>query len=100
MKVDLTKTIPQVTKDLDAGKKTDRKQEGPSFAEQVKNALEVVNDLQVEADRITQQYFAGQVQDLHQVMIAAEKADLALQLTVQIRNKIIEAYKEISRMQI
>ncbi|MBO8167971.1 MAG: flagellar hook-basal body complex protein FliE [Thermoanaerobacteraceae bacterium] len=100
MKVDLTKPIPQVTKDLDTGKKTDRKQEGPSFAEQVKNALEVVNDLQVEADRITQQYFAGQVQDLHQVMIAAEKADLALQLTVQIRNKIIEAYKEISRMQI
>ena len=42
----------------------------------------------------------GKPVDLHQVMIAAEQAGLALQLTVQVRNKIIEAYQEISRMQV
>jgi flagellar hook-basal body complex protein FliE len=38
--------------------------------------------------------------NLHQVMIASEKADIALQFTVQIRNKILEAYQEIMRMNV
>ena len=43
---------------------------------------------------------SGEVEELHQVMIAGEKARLSLQLTVQLTNKVIEAYKEITRMQI
>lgn len=42
----------------------------------------------------------GEVTDIHQVMIAAEKANIALQLTISIRNQVIEAYQEIGRMQI
>lgn len=71
-----------------------------SFGSILKEKLDEVNQLQQEADAITEKFLVGQVQDLHQVTIAAEKANLALQLTVQIRNKIVEAYQEISRMQI
>ncbi|MFU0801126.1 MAG: flagellar hook-basal body complex protein FliE [Xylanivirga thermophila] len=42
----------------------------------------------------------GQIDSLHKVMIDAEKADIALQFTVQVRNKVIEAYQEIMRMQL
>ncbi|PKM79132.1 MAG: flagellar hook-basal body complex protein FliE, partial [Firmicutes bacterium HGW-Firmicutes-13] len=42
----------------------------------------------------------GEVDDLHQVIIAVEEAKLSMQFMVQVRNKIIEAYQEIARMQI
>jgi len=71
-----------------------------SFAEILKNQFEQVNQLQKEADELTNQFLVAEVEDLHQVLIAAEKANLALQMTVQIRNKLVEAYQEISRMQI
>lgn len=71
-----------------------------SFAEILKNQFEQVNQLQKEADELTQSLLVGNVEHLHQVTVAAEQAGLALQLTVQIRNKLVEAYQEISRMQI
>lgn len=43
---------------------------------------------------------AGQVDDISQVIVAAEKADIALQLTLAVRNKAVEAYQEIMRMQV
>ncbi|MDN5346743.1 MAG: flagellar hook-basal body complex protein FliE [Clostridia bacterium] len=71
-----------------------------SFKEVLGKYLEEINFLQQRADSLSQHYLAGQVEDLHQVMLAAEQANLALQLAVQVRNKIIEAYQEIARMQI
>ena len=63
------------------------------------DALKEVNQLQVDSAEITKKMVLGEVEDIHQVMIAAEKASLALNLTMQIRNKLVEAYQEISRMQ-
>ena len=70
------------------------------FGQLLEEKLQQVNNMQLEADKITEQFLAGDVQELHQVMIAAEKANLALQLTVEVRNKLIEAYQELYRMQI
>lgn len=70
------------------------------FLDALKQAWNHVNSLQQQADQVTQAYLAGEIQDVHQVMIAAEQANLALQLTVQVRNKVIEAYQEVARMQI
>lgn len=70
------------------------------FGKMLQKQLQQVSDLQVQADKITESFLAGDVQDLHQVMAATEKANLALQLTVEIRNKLVEAYQEIYRMQI
>jgi flagellar hook-basal body complex protein FliE len=49
---------------------------------------------------LTEDFAAGRTDNIHQVMIAAEKSDIALQFTMQIRNKILDAYNEIMRMQI
>jgi len=73
---------------------------GPSFEDSLANALRQVNELQLQAEDLSRALAAGQASDLHQVMIAAEKANLALQFTLQIRNKVIEAYQEIMRIQV
>ena len=59
-----------------------------------------VNQTQLQAEKLSQDLALGKNVDLHQVMMATEQASLALQLTIQIRNKIIEAYQEVMRMQV
>ena len=70
------------------------------FLDVFNEAVKKMDSLQKEADALTLQYLAGEIDSIHEVVIAAERANLALQLAVQIRNKVIEAYQEISRMQI
>lgn len=71
-----------------------------SFSEFMKKAINEVNTLDQQSSDLKTKLVSGQVQDLHQVMIAAEKAGIAFQMTVQIRNKVVEAYQEIMRMQV
>ncbi|NLW08728.1 MAG: flagellar hook-basal body complex protein FliE [Firmicutes bacterium] len=71
---------------------------GKSFRQVFRDALQYVNDLQLEADKLDRQLAAGTVENIHEVTIAAEKAALALELTVQIRNRLLEAYQEFMRM--
>lgn len=72
----------------------------PSFGEYLTDAMGEVNDLQKESERLGAALAAGQVEDISQVIIAAEKADIAVQLTLAVRNKAVEAYQEIMRMQV
>ncbi|UFJ42123.1 flagellar hook-basal body complex protein FliE [Brevibacillus humidisoli] len=69
-----------------------------SFSDYLSNAMGQVNQAQLGAQELTKQYAAGQVDDIHQVMIAGQKASVMLQLTMQVRNKVIESYQEIMRM--
>ncbi|NLL04901.1 MAG: flagellar hook-basal body complex protein FliE [Clostridiaceae bacterium] len=71
-----------------------------SFANYLKDALTKASDLEKESTALTESFAAGNTDNIHQVLIAAEKAEIALQFTMQIRNKIMEAYNEIMRMQI
>lgn len=71
-----------------------------SFSEILKNSLSKVNQLQLESQKLNEQLAIGNVENVHQVIIAAQKAELALQFTLQIRNKILDAYNEIMRMSI
>lgn len=71
-----------------------------NFGNVLNQALNSVNQMQNEASQMAKLMAAGQIDDLHSVMIAGEKADLALQFTLQVRNKILDAYNEIMRMQI
>jgi flagellar hook-basal body complex protein FliE len=79
---------------------TEQPQKVQSFAEYLKGALKEVNNLQIESDRQNALLAAGRVEDISQVVVAAQKADLALQLTLQLRNKATQAYQEIMRMQV
>lgn len=74
--------------------------ETPSFAETLRQAVEKLNETQHKADRTLAQFLTGEIQDVHQVVLAMEEARLAMQLAVQVRNRIVEAYQELSRMQI
>lgn len=70
------------------------------FKNMLSEAIDQVDNLQKHADDLRTKYAAGEVEDIHQVMTAIEEASIAMQYTVQIRNKVIEAYQEIMRMQI
>lgn len=71
---------------------------GVSFSDFLNNALIEVNKLQIDSEKLNEAFAMGKIDNLHQVSIAAEKADIALQLTVQIRDKVLNAYQEIMRM--
>lgn len=71
-----------------------------SFADTLKNAIESVNEMQKAADKSAQDLATGRTDNVQDVMIAAEKADIALRVMVQVRNKIVDAYQEIMRMQV
>jgi len=71
-----------------------------SFSDVFHQALkEVEKDLK-DAEELSKLASIGEVKDLHQVMIAMEKANVSVQLAVQVRNKVVEAYQEIMRMQL
>lgn len=76
------------------------KEAGKSFADTLKDAVADVNQAQQIADVKMQEIATGKNHNIPEVMIAAEKADISLKLMVQVRNKIIEAYQEIMKMQV
>lgn len=63
-------------------------------------ALDGMQALQDNADGLAAQVASGDVQDIHQFTVAAAKANLAVELTTAIRNKAVEAYQDIMRMQV
>lgn len=69
-----------------------------SFGNYLKNAIQDVNAQQIQSDNMTQKLILGEDIDLHNVMITAQKASIALNATIEVRNKMIEAYQEIIRM--
>lgn len=71
-----------------------------SFKTALNEALHKVNDAQHASQKATDKLARGESIDLHEVMITAQKASITLQTTVEVRNKIVEAYQEIMRMQV
>lgn len=70
------------------------------FANTLKEAIANVNNQQIKSDTMTEKLINGGDVDLHEVMIASQKASITLNATMEIRNKAVEAYQEIMRMQI
>jgi flagellar hook-basal body complex protein FliE len=73
---------------------------GESFVASLKDALAKINEAQSQADVSVQSLLTGQSTNLHETMIALQKADVSFQLMLQVRNKIVGAYEEIMRMQL
>lgn len=69
---------------------------GNAFA----RALQELSDYQAEADTAVDRLIAGEDVALHEVMIAAERADIAFRVALQLRNKLVRAYEDVMRMQI
>lgn len=70
---------------------------GTDFGDRLKQAISEVNELQQDADQAMEDVTLGKI-GIHEGMLAISEADLSLRLMVQIRTKIMDAYKEISRM--
>ncbi|MFC7061215.1 flagellar hook-basal body complex protein FliE [Halobacillus seohaensis] len=70
------------------------------FASNLKQAIENVNETQNTSNDMTKALANGEVDNLHEVMIASEKSSVTMQTTIEVRNKVVEAYKEIMRMQV
>jgi flagellar hook-basal body complex protein FliE len=71
-----------------------------NFGDLLTNAIDSVNNLQMEAGEAQDKFVVGEAAELHQVMIAAEKAGISFDLLLEIRRKLVEAYQEIIRMPI
>ncbi|MCC6850385.1 MAG: flagellar hook-basal body complex protein FliE [Deltaproteobacteria bacterium] len=71
-----------------------------SFASALKRSLTEVNALQQKADAAITALATGGKVSLHETMIAMEQADVSFRMMMQVRNKIVEAYQEILRMQV
>ncbi len=74
--------------------------DGPAFHDVLKRSLNEVINLQTTAGKKTEDLVTGDIEDIHEVMIAVEEAGIAFQLTMQVRNQIMRAYQELMRMQI
>ncbi len=81
------------------GKKSTNKT-GGDFANVLEKSLSEVNSLQKNSQKAMSDIATGEVKDLHQAAIAIDKAELSMKMMLEIRNKALNAYKEISRTQI
>ena len=73
---------------------------GETFASIVGDALKDINSSQANADNAVKGLLSGNGEDIHQVVLAMEQARLSMFMLVEMRNKVVEAYQEISRMPI
>jgi len=76
-----------------------KKEQTPAtFGETLKKYIDDANDLQITADRDIQRIIAGEEIDAHEVMTAVEKANISFEMVMEIRNKMLEAYREVVKI--
>ncbi|MCB1045896.1 MAG: flagellar hook-basal body complex protein FliE [Calditrichaeota bacterium] len=73
---------------------------GPSFGDTLKDVVHGVNEQQVSANDMALRFMAGEVEHVHDAMLALQKARTSFSFLVEVRNKLLDGYKEIMRMQI
>ena len=95
--MDINNIQPIKPIEIDISKGTD-KVEGVSFKDVLQSSMDEIKDMNEKADKALEQLVTGEVQDMHQVMLAIEKADLTFKTMMQIRNKLLDAYQEVMRM--
>lgn len=95
-------TTTSVGSSLPSGieKRPAKMEKGPAFGNILKDSIGEVNTLQHEANQAVEALAAGRSSDVHNTMIALQKADISFRLLMQIRNKVISAYETVMRMQI
>jgi flagellar hook-basal body complex protein FliE len=95
-KVNIPETVLNTVQPVQPENKTG----AADFGDFLQTAIKSINETQIIADNAISQLAAGQDIELHNVMLAVEQAGMTLQLALQVKNKITEAYQEIMRMQI
>jgi len=70
------------------------------FVGELRRLIDGVNDKQLKAEAAVKDFAAGKIENVHEVMLIEAEADISFRMLLQARNKFVEAYKEIMRMQI
>ena len=71
-----------------------------SFGQMLTESIEKTNEIQLQADHAAKELAAGRNKNIHETMLMIEKADMSFRMMMQVRNKILDAYREIIRMQV
>lgn len=100
MKIEALKLVPVKNALSETASIAQTEESEKTFGEFLQDALHSVNNLQNQSKQASLNLAAGKIQDIAEVTIAAEKASVALQLTMQVRNKVVESYQEVMRMQV
>ena len=95
---DVQSMLSQISPDISASKSA--QDVTGSFEQTLDGFVNNVNDLQNKANDAMDQMASGQAADVHEVMIAMEKAKISFDLLLQVRNKMLDAYKQIMQMQV
>ena len=75
-------------------------QQGPGFKQLLQDQIEKVNELQRDATAAIEDLSSGRRDDIESVLIAAQKAETAFMLLLQVRNKVLEAYEQVKQMRV
>ena len=75
-------------------------EKGNNFSEILKESLDSLNEKQVNSDNITNDFITGKDVEGHEMILATEEAKMSLQLAIQVRNKVVDAIKELNGMQL
>ncbi len=89
-----------LTPTINGDKENIKNKANDSFADILKQSLNEVNELQNKADDSIKGIASGKMDNIQDAVMAIEKADISLKLVTEIRNKAVEAYKEVMRMQV
>jgi flagellar hook-basal body complex protein FliE len=73
---------------------------GPSFGSLVEKTIDETERLQERADGMVKGLAQGEITDVHEVMLAMSRADLSFRMVLEVRNKLLDAYQEVMRMQV
>jgi len=85
---------------FESGKPQAKSEGGSSFIEMLQDSVSEVNKMHEKADDMAVKLATGESQNIHETMLAATQAELGFNLMVQVRNKVLEAYQEVMRMQV
>ncbi len=72
---------------------------GQQFADIFKDAVGQVEQYRMKADAAAEGFMKGETEEIHQVILAGQRADIAFETFLQVRNKVVQAYQEVMRMQ-
>lgn len=80
--------------------KTEIPSDRPSFGRVLNSLVKEVDHLQKNAEKATGKMLSGEVEDIHQVVVAMQEAQTSFRLLMEIRNKMVDAYREVMKMQV
>lgn len=89
-----------ILNNLNISNTTEEKTNGTSFSNVLSDAISKVNDSEVNANNKIESLIKGEYVEMHEVMLAMQESVLSLQALIEVRNKTVEAYQEISKLQL